>query len=529
MKQITTDTFSFEALIKRGALYVDKTQYVWDLVSSASSVYFLARPRRFGKSLLLSTLEAFFLNKRELFKGLAIESLAPEEVWEQWPVIHLDMAQASSTLGLAEIQKSLDFYMGRVARNLGLAVESGRTASQTLQLLVDYLNAKTGKGVVILIDEYDKPILDALHTDYVDKVVGLMQSFYQVLKSNVGSERFVFITGVTKFAHTSLFSGFNNPTDITQRNDYATMLGYTEQELRDNFGEYIADAAKIFGVDSGRMVAMMKDWYDGFRFTPSSGHVFNPVSVGKFLTEKIFDNYWYATGTPTFLINQMKNNPFRMDRYTTRWYDMVEYGKSEASKLDPLDLAVQTGYLTIKDVKLDMGIRVRYGFPNREIQQSWYRNMLPLTYSDIDKLRDHRSDFWDSFQSGDVDTMMQQLKWMFSGVTKENIGEVNEGYYRNLLYMLLVAFGINAHAEEPVAGGRVDIVAEGVGQAYVMELKVSRTGDKANVEALLAKGLDQAQAKHYADKYRLDDNTIHVVSVVFEHKHNQLVAWRELK
>lgn len=530
MKQITTSNFSFENLRSGNAIYVDKTQYVWNLVSSEENIYFLSRPRRFGKSLLLSTLEAFFLNKRELFKGLAIDELAPDEVWQEWPVIHLDMSQATSPTGWTETQRKLDFYLWREARNLGMDMTERLTAPETLQLLIDYMKAKMGKQVVVLIDEYDKPILDALHTDYIDKVVGMMQEFYQVLKSNVASERFVFITGVSKFSHTSLFSGVNNLTDITQRTEFSTMLGYTEQELRDNFAEYIDITAQAMNMEREALLAKMKRWYDGFRFTSDSAHVFNPVSVGKFFQEKQFKNYWFATGTPTFLVKQMRENPFMLEEFTKEWASPIEMDKHDATSLEPKSLALQTGYITIADVRTtDFGTYYRYDFPNEEIRRSWYDCMLDITsakYSNISSFGRLKLD--DALHDGDINQIMQLLQSLFAGVTKDHLGNVHEGYYRNMMYMLFTAFGVDCHSEEQVAGGRVDIIVKAYDQVYVFELKVSKTSSDGDIQDLLDAGLGQATRNHYADKYHFDANKVHVVAVAFEHEHHQLVGWKEL-
>lgn len=528
MKEITTSNFSFEDLRKGNALYVDKTQYVWNLVNSGDNIYFLSRPRRFGKSLLISTLEAFFLNKRELFKGLAIDKLAPDDVWQEWPVIHLDMALATIATSYDDMEKVLIAYFVDVARSYGVEAEESELAPTILRRLVTGLRSATGKQVVVLIDEYDKPILDALYTDYIEKVVVLMQSIYQVLKSCVKDERFVFITGVTKFAHTSLFSGANNPTDITMRTDFATMLGYTEEELRDNFAEHIDATAQKIGMDREDLVEKMKVWYDGFRFTSDSARVFNPVSVGKFFQNGgKFENYWYSTGTPTFLIRLMRNNPFQMDEYTKEWRDPINFPKNDALSLDPLSMAVQTGYLTIKEVSYEFGEEYRYDFPNEEIRMSWTIDMAHIAFSGHVTITGERRNMLVALRNGNTNQLMERLQWMFAGVTKENIGDVHEGYYRNMIYLIFTAMGVSVHSEEQVAGGRIDVIVCGYGNAYVMELKVSKTGKEADVAKLLDNGIDQALTKHYADKYRLNDNTIHVVSVVFEHKHHQLVGWKE--
>lgn len=527
MKEITTDNYSFEKLRRGNALYVDKTQYVWNLVSSETSIYFLSRPRRFGKSLLLSTLEAFFLNKRELFRGLAIERLAPDNVWQEWPVIHLDMAQASSFENF-EVQKiAFANYISFVANCMGMPTKQGELPKDVLRRLIVFLKEKTGKPVVVLVDEYDKPILDALNTSYINETIGMMQSFYQELKSNNANERFVFITGVTKFAHTSLFSGVNNPTDISQETGFATMLGYTEQELHDNFAEYIDITADAMKMERETLVGKMKRWYDGFRFTSDSAHVFNPVSVGKFFRNRKFLNYWFATGTPTFLVRLMRSNPFMLQDFTGEWMSPMFMDKYNATNLDPKALALQTGYLTIADVVSDeYGEYYRYDFPNDEIRMSWNDCMLDVASTNYMQLSGGRRKLYEALRKGNVDTMMQMLKSLFAGVTKDHLGIVWEGYYRNMMYMLFTAFGVEVHAEEQVAGGRVDIVVKAYDQAYVFELKVSQTGTDDDIQKLLAKGIDQAQANHYADKYSFDTSKTHVVSVVFEHKNHQLVAWR---
>ena len=527
MKQITTDNFSFESLRGSDALYVDKTWYVWKMVNEATRIYFLSRPRRFGKSLLISTLKAYFQGRKELFKGLVIERLAGD-AWEEWPVIHLDMAQATSKAGLDEMKAVLVSYVSDVAADAGLPVDGDELPQDIFRRLIKHLYDRTGRPVVILIDEYDKPILDALQERYREKVVDLMQDFYQVVKSNVAMERFVFITGVSEFSHTSLFSGMNNPTDITLDPAFATMLGYTEDEFRENFAGYIDLACEKLDMEREAFIAKMKDWYDGFRFTPDAAHVFNPVSVGKFFRYYRFDNYWYETGTPAFLVKQLKNNPFRLDEYTHDWISPMEIKKFDAGDLDPMALAIQTGYLTIADVMNDeFGEFFRYDFPNEEIRMSWYDDMLRLASDHYMKLGGRRRVLYNAVKTGDVDTMMQCLQYLFAGVTKENVGEIHEGYYRNMLYMFFTALGIDCHAEEQVAGGRIDIVLQALNVAYILELKVSNTGSDNDISRLLKAGMDQAVMKGYAEKYKFEADKVHVVSVVFEGRHHQLVAWKD--
>ena len=274
-----TDVFSFPQMREIGALYVDKTADVWRMVNdSCGRTFFLSRPRWFGKSLLLSTFKAFFQGRRDLFKGLKIDSLAPDEAWQEYPILDMTMTRADDR-DPARIESSLIQMVDELASRYGVAIQGVAPRDRFNSLILE-LVAKTKKPVVILIDEYDKPILDVIGTDSLDRTLEIMKSFYQVVKDRNADERFVFITGVTKFAHTSLFSGANNPTDLTARADFATLLGYTEEELKVNFAEEIEATAKARGVSVEQQLADMKEWYDGFRFEENSPSVYNPPPSG---------------------------------------------------------------------------------------------------------------------------------------------------------------------------------------------------------------------------------------------------------
>ncbi|MCQ2194150.1 MAG: AAA family ATPase, partial [Paludibacteraceae bacterium] len=273
MKEIATSVFDFESLISTNQIYVDKTRYVWKIASTGEKSFFLSRPRRFGKSLLLSTFKAFFQGKKDLFKGLEIERLAPD-VWETYPVIHLDLASGSSYQGIDEISLKIKDELLLSARHLKVSILDG-SISRMLKDLIEKTYEKYEKQVVVLIDEYDKPILDSFKTTYQEDVVKMMAEFYQQLKSANDKERFVFITGVTKFAHVSLFSGSNNPTDLTRNEEYATMLGYTEDELRANFSEHVDFLANKMEMSREELLSYMKLYYNGMRFVSMA--IFKPA------------------------------------------------------------------------------------------------------------------------------------------------------------------------------------------------------------------------------------------------------------
>ncbi|MCQ2193119.1 MAG: AAA family ATPase [Paludibacteraceae bacterium] len=288
-----------------------------------------------------------FKAKKELFKGLEIERLAPD-TWEVYPVIHLDLASGSSYQGIEEISMKIKDELLLSARHLKVSILYG-SISRMLKDLIEKTYEKFEKQVVILIDEYDKPILDSFKTTYQEDVVKMMAEFYQQLKSANDKERFVFITGVTKFAHVSLFSGFNNPTDLTRNKNYATLLGYTEDEFRANFAEHIEDTAKELEMTSDVLLSCMTQYYNGMRFVRGCESIYNPVSVGKLFVNQRFDNYWIATGTPRFLLNMVKDNPFRLHDLTREWVFDENDDKYDLNELDLKSVAFQSGYLSIAE------------------------------------------------------------------------------------------------------------------------------------------------------------------------------------
>ncbi|MBP5639134.1 MAG: AAA family ATPase, partial [Victivallales bacterium] len=308
MKKINLNTASFEKLIANDRLYIDKTEYVWRLLDSGDTEFFLARPRRFGKSLFVSTLKALFQGRRELFRGLAIDT--KDYDWQEYPIIHLDFG-ACNVKTAEKLEAYLNHLLAKEAESLRLMLREEGASVRFENLISDVAAlSKTGQ-VVILVDEYDKPILGNIDNPEVSSILTVLKGFYSVIKTYEDIVRFAFITGVSKFAHVSLFSELNNLTDITLEPDYAEMLGFTEAEIRDYFADRIPLAAKANGVSEEEMMQTLLKWYDGYRFSDADTHVCNPVSLVNFFSKGYkFSNYWDSTGTPEFLVKLSREREY---------------------------------------------------------------------------------------------------------------------------------------------------------------------------------------------------------------------------
>ncbi|NMA19014.1 MAG: AAA family ATPase, partial [Lentisphaerae bacterium] len=345
MKDLTSSVYTFEDLIKGQYLYVDKTEYIWNLIRPYKGIYFMSRPRRFGKSLTVSTLKAVFQGKKELFKGLAIYD--KEYDWKEYPVIHLDMANCDAKTPLA-LRKYLARVLTRAAslHRVSVDIREDEPAASFESLV--WAVAKDSP-VVILVDEYDKPILNALATPEAAACRDVLKGFYSTIKKCESLERFVFVTGVTKFSHVSLFSDLNNLADITMHPDYATMLGYTQSEFEKSFAQRLDAAAGRLGITHEQLLAEIKAWYDGYRFHGKSETVYNPVSLAQFFINGCeFSNYWFSTGTPSFLLEVILRTNFNFERALSEPVLGFAFNAFEIDRIDPLALLLQTGYLTIK-------------------------------------------------------------------------------------------------------------------------------------------------------------------------------------
>ena len=512
MKNITASVYSFEKLRQEGYLYVDKTEYIWNLINPAGGSFFLSRPRRFGKSLTVSTLKAVFEGRKELFKGLAIYDKPYD--WEVHPVIHLSFGDYNVTSdAMKELPDYLTEKVKRISAEYGIEV-SGSTPALCFGDLIDQLAKKI--KVVILVDEYDKPILDNITNPEIANIQKCLKGFYSVLKDRNDKEHFLFVTGVSKFSHVSLFSDLNNLTDITMDARYATMFGYTQEELEANFGDRIEAVAGEQDLESFK--AKIKEWYNGYRFHRNAKTVYNPVSFAKFLESGgEFNNYWFSTGTPSFLLELIRKNHFSFEDVLSNPVSSFAFDAYEVDKLNPLTLLLQTGYLTI-----DKAVE-RYGdtaymlrFPNLEVKGS-FEAYLTGDYSGlhVDQVKDSVYRLADKVTAGDVDGFMETMKIFFAKVPYD-VHLKNESNFQLLFYSIFMLLGISITAESRTNNGRIDAVATNENFVFVFEFKLNKSDEIA---------LQQIRERDYFRRYMDSGKKIILIGVNFDNAAGQIDRW----
>jgi len=502
MQPLTTSVYTFSNLIEGGFLYVDKTAGILDLLRPAFAQYFLARPRRFGKSLLVSTLKVIFQGRRELFDGLAIAKT--DYNWKPYPVIHLDMGSCQA--GSAdELRRMLTYLLDDQAAANGVSL-TRQGEGPRFRELIDALAAHDGK-VVILVDEYDKPLLGQLGQPGVREIQTVLKAFYGVIKTTEAAQRFVLVTGVSKFSKVSIFSDLNNLTDLTMRRDAATLLGYTQDELEANFTGYIEALAAELGKSREAALAEMRDWYNGYRFEESAETVYNPVSVMKCFQELKFKNYWFETGTPTFLVDLLRRAPVKLDDLTAAETDFSTYDPVD---LAPLPLLVQTGYLTIKSAETTGRSRVfRLGYPNYEIEESFSR-WLAQGFSRLpgEDLTGALQRMVAALHEGRVDEMLETLKVFFEKIPCD-IAIANEKYYQTIFFTVFTLIAARIEAEARTSRGRIDAVVKTKTDIFLFEFKMGGSAQAA---------MRQMREMRYAERYHADGRRITLVGVAFSRK-----------
>jgi hypothetical protein len=509
MKPLTTSIYTFSDLIAGGYLYVDKTALIHRWVSEYRAQLFLARPRRFGKSLLVSTLKAIFQGRRELFAGLAIDKMDYD--WKSYPVIHLDMGSCAGK-DVEAMESILRHVLKKEAERSGVVLEDASVSIQFLDL-IEKLHAAHGK-VVILVDEYDKPLLGHLGQDGVCEIQTLLKSFYSVIKTTESLQRFALLTGVSKFSKVSIFSDLNNLTDLTMDREAGTLLGYTQEELEGNFGQYIQALGKEKGYSSEKTLEELKYWYNGYRFEESSPTVYNPVSTMKCLSSRKFKNYWFETGTPTFLVDMLKGSPLEMDDLNAPEQVFSVY---DVENLSALPLLFQTGYLTIKSVEaLGNESYYRLGFPNFEIENS-LSHYLAQGFGEvpIDDMSKAISRIYRALGVNDMDAMLEELKVFFANVPYD-ITLKNEKYYQTIFFVVFKLLGAFVETEVRTNRGRIDAVVETEDHLFVMEFKLHDSAESA---------LSQIRSKDYAIKYERGAKPISLVGVAFDAETRNIDGW----
>ena len=516
MKDITSSIYSFENLIEGNFLYVDKTDYIWQLIRPAREMYFLSRPRRFGKSLTVSTLKAVFEGKKELFKGLAIYGKPYD--WKPYPVIHLSFGDYNPINNTIEL---LNAYLldkvCTIAAELSVDLPATEDASAAFRKLIDQLSNKN--QVVILVDEYDKPILDNITNSHIADIQKCLKGFYSVLKDRNAKERFLFVTGVSKFSHVSLFSDLNNLTDITMDSRYAAMFGYTQEELEANFGDRIAALAGNQDIEAYKR--KIKEWYNGYRFEENAPTVYNPVSLAKFFESGgKFANYWFATGTPSFLLELTKSRDFDFQSVLDEPVPQVAFSAFEIDNMDPLTLLLQTGYITIK------GSEERFDqtwyfldFPNREVAGAFSAYILN---SYAGKTQTGTVQFAGemamSLLKGDLKKLRKIMEVFFAGIPYP-VHKKQESYFQAIFFAMFRLLGQYIEAESTTNDGRIDAVVQTEKAIYLFEFKLDNDPT----------ALEQIKAKEYFQKYLLDRRDIWIIGVNFDSVKGDLIGWQEEK
>ena len=465
MRKLPIGIQTFEKLREENYLYVDKTAMVYKIASN-STPYFLSRPRRFGKSLLISTFEAYFQGRKDLFHGLAIEK--QETRWEEYPVLHLDLnARKYETAG--DLVAMLNQYLEKWELKYG-AEKQERSPEERFAYVIEQAYAQTGKQVVVLIDEYDKPLLQALSDEKLtEEYCRILKAFYGVLKSADRYLRFVFLTGVTKFAQISVFSDLNQLQDISVWPDYSSLCGITKEELINTFTPEIERLGVTNGMGFQEALDKMTRLYDGYHFYNHSEGDFNPFSVMNAGKSKILDNFWFQTGTPIYLVDLLKQSNYDL-RLLIDGMEVTASAFSEyrAEANNPLPMIYQSGYLTIKGYDKEVNLYT-LGFPNDEVRYGFLNFLLPYyTQVSSDETGFHIGTFMREFRAGDVEAFMERLKVFFAGIPYE-LSDNTERHYQAIFYVVFTLLGQFVETDVRSARGRADAVVKTKDTIYVFE------------------------------------------------------------
>ena len=492
---------NFERLREEGFVYVDKTRQIYDMARKGR-YYFLSRPRRFGKSLLISTMDAYFSGRCELFKGLALERL--EKDWETYPVLHLDLNTADYTQenGLYEIlNNTLCLWEGRYGASV---LES--SPSIRFKNVVERAVETTGKKVVILIDEYDKPLLQTFGKDELqEKYQSQLKAFYSVLKTQDKYIRFAFLTGVTKFGKVSIFSDLNNLDDISMDVRYSDICGISEEELHVYFEQPLHEMAQAGGCSYEDVCARLKEQYDGYHFESGTVGIYNPFSLLNALNKKSFKDYWFETGTPTMLVEALKLTDYDLSQLQSNEVDGQVLGSVDGWREDPIPLLYQSGYLTIKDYDEEFGIYT-LTFPNKEVQEGFTKFLIPHYLPRNGRGNTFAvSNFVREVRSGKVDAFMMRLQSLFADTDYKVVGRM-EKYFQNALYLVFTMMGFYTEVERNTSYGCMDVVIKTSDYIYVIECKLDKSAQEA---------LDQIKAKQYAAPFAADPRKLYKIGINF--------------
>lgn len=505
---------NFEAIRSGGYVYVDKTGKIHRLVSTGK-YYFLSRPRRFGKSLLVSTMEAYLSGRKDLFKGLALEKL--ETDWTSYPVLHLDLSgKAYNTQ--EDLDVTMDQHLSAWEEKYGVT-QRYRQYDARFKDIIDAIYSSTGLPVAILIDEYDKPIIDNLdNPDLQEHFRSLLQGFYSVMKARDGSVKFGFLTGVTKIGKMSVFSGLNNLNDISMDSEYSDICGISESDLMEYLSEGVGELASANGLTVDECLSKLKEMYDGYHFCEDSEGMYNPFSLLNTLQKKKFHEFWFETGTPSFLVKILKQTEYDITRLSENDAEIDSNILSGVNdyKRNPIPLLYQSGYLTVKEYDPRFEV-YRLGFPNKEVRKG-FTKMLLSYYAPIGENEGNVliSRLYRAVTSGHPEEMMKLLEGLFARANYQIQGD-SEKDFQYAMYIIFELLGEYVNTEYQTSNGRIDILLQTEKYIYIIEIKTDGSADEA---------LEQIKAKGYGRAFANDGRRAYRIGVNFSKESRRIEEWK---
>ena len=503
----------FSEIIERNYLYVDKTRQVYNMTYDQGKYVFLSRPRRFGKTLLTSTLHSYFEGRKELFKGLAIEQL--EKDWVKYPVFHFDMSLAKN-MNKEELESELSGKLTDLEAIWGQSALDQRKLNQRLTGLIKRAYEKSGKPVVVLIDEYDAPLLDVLHEDTDLPILrNVMRNFYSPLKGCDKYLRFVFLTGITKFSQLSIFSELNNIKNVSMEPEYADICGISKEELTTQLGDYIDAMAEANGCTHDQMLEKLAFRYDGYHFTWPSPDIFNPFSIINALSDKRLGNYWFGSGTPTFLIEMMRKFNVAPSQIGGKRLGVNGFDAPAERLTSIVPLLYQSGYLTIKHYSA-LTESYTLDIPNEEIRIGLMESLLPnYVYDRAGEWKPILGDMSLLIRKDNLDEALKILQDFLASIPQCNNTNY-EGHYQQMLYVIFTLLGYYVELEVRTADGRIDVVMRTANTLYLMELKINSTADAA---------MKQIEEKDYCKRFSRINQRVAKVGINFSTDKHTITEW----
>ena len=513
LKPVQASSYTLRDILENGFLYVDKTRYIYDLVRPGKGVYFLARPRRFGKSLMISTLDEIFYGNRELFAGLWIDD--SDYDWQAHPAIRIDFSRHQIRT-VADLEVRIQRHLSQLAGQYSVALVDAPFDIQLEDLI---LKLAATKQIVILIDEYDKPILDNIERlDEAIRIRDTLKGFYATIKAMDAYIRFVFITGISKFSKVGVFSAMNNLDDLTLDPRFATALGITEEELRPNFRDHLADFAGQEGMTVEALLQQIREWYDGFRFVRNGPSVYNPFSTLQLFNKRYFSAFWFETGTPAFFIKLIKERQYDIQPLDHLEVPELAFSAYEIESLDLIPLLFQTGYLTITDFRQDaFGEIYTLSYPNAEVRRSFLAYLLSA-YNQIEVAlsESHLRRLLYALDKNNQPEFFTILDILFANIDYDL--QVNqEKYYQTIFYLIFLLLGVRVAAEVETSHRRIDAVTEMSNRIFLFEFKLDGSADDA---------LQQIVDTDYHRKYQLHGKPITLIGANFDSSQRRIVEWQ---